>query len=101
MSDGMKLNIQSATLPPVETIRKITCPVLTISAADDAFGTAFRARSIAAGVPDGRAVIYPSGGHALIGHFADLSREIVSFFGSKIKLRPTPVTTSLPAVDDE
>jgi hypothetical protein len=30
-------------------------------------------------VPDGRAIIFPTGGHALVGHYADALREITSF----------------------
>jgi len=59
--------------------QKIACPVLTISAEDDRFGTATRAKYIAASVPDGRAIIFPTGGHALVGHYADALREITSF----------------------
>jgi pimeloyl-ACP methyl ester carboxylesterase len=53
--------------------------VLTISAEDDAFGTAARAREIAAEVADGRAIIFPRGGHALIGIQADAVKEITAF----------------------
>jgi 2-hydroxy-6-oxonona-2,4-dienedioate hydrolase len=78
---GMEFDIRSATVPEPYATEKISCPVLTVSAADDAFGTNVRAQFIAAGVPDGRAVIYPTGGHALVGHFTDVRREIVSFLG--------------------
>jgi pimeloyl-ACP methyl ester carboxylesterase len=78
---GMELDIRSATSPEPYAIEKISCPVLTISAADDAFGTSVRARSIAADVPDGRTLIYSTGGHALVGHFNDVRRAIVSFLG--------------------
>jgi predicted alpha/beta hydrolase family esterase len=53
---------------------------LTISAEDDRFGTASRAKSIAATVPDGRVILFPTGGHALVGHYADALRESASFF---------------------
>ncbi len=78
---GIEFDIKSATLPEPYAIENISCPVLTISAADDAFGTAVRAKFIAAGVPDGRAVTYQAGGHALAGHYEDVQREIVSFLG--------------------
>ena len=60
-------------------IEKITCPVLAISAEDDRFGTASRSRAIATSVTDGRAIIFPTGGHALVGHYADAMREITTF----------------------
>lgn len=79
---GMEFDIRSATIPEPYAIEKISCPVLTISAADDAFGTNVRAAFIAAGVRNGRTLIYPTGGHALVGHFNDVRRVIVSFLGA-------------------
>jgi 2-hydroxy-6-oxonona-2,4-dienedioate hydrolase len=76
---GMQFDIQTAATHEPYPIEKIACPVLTISAEDDRFGTASRARYIAASVPDGRALIFPTGGHALVGHYADALRESTSF----------------------
>jgi pimeloyl-ACP methyl ester carboxylesterase len=83
---GMEFDIRSATIPEPYDLGKISCPVLTISAVDDAFG-ADRAKFIAAGVPDGRAVIYPTGGHALVEDYKDVQREIVSFLAAPRKER--------------
>jgi pimeloyl-ACP methyl ester carboxylesterase len=82
-TNGMEFDIRSATIPEPYAIEKIECPVLTISTVDDAFGTNVRATFIAAGVPDGRTLIYPTGGHALVGHYNDVRRAIVSFLGGK------------------
>lgn len=76
---GMRFDIQTAATHESYQIKKIACPVLTISAEDDRFGTASRAKHIATSVLDGRAVIFPTGGHALVGHSADALREITSF----------------------
>jgi 2-hydroxy-6-oxonona-2,4-dienedioate hydrolase len=76
---GMNFDIKTAATHEAYPIEKIACPVLTISAEDDRFGTASRARYLAASVPDGRAIIFPTGGHALVGHYADALREITSF----------------------
>jgi pimeloyl-ACP methyl ester carboxylesterase len=76
---GMNFDIQTATTREPYLIEKIACPVLAISAEDDRFGTASRAKYIAANVPDGRAIIFPTGGHALVGHYADALREITLF----------------------
>jgi pimeloyl-ACP methyl ester carboxylesterase len=76
---GMNFDIKTAAMHEPYALDKITCPVLTISDEDDRFGTASRAKYIAAGVPDGKAIIYPTGGHALVGHFADAQSEIASF----------------------
>ena len=76
---GIRFDIKTAATRTPYAIEKITCPVLTISAEDDAFGTASRARYIAARVRDGRSIIFPTGGHALVGRYADALREATSF----------------------
>ncbi len=76
---GMNFDIETAAIHEGYPIKKIACPVLAISAEDDRFGTASRARYIVASVPDGRAIIFPTGGHALVGHDAEALRDITSF----------------------
>jgi 2-hydroxy-6-oxonona-2,4-dienedioate hydrolase len=76
---GMQFDLKTAATPEPFPLEKISCPVLAISADDDRFGTAVRARAIAAGVPDGRAIIYPTGGHALVGRYDDAMRETAVF----------------------
>ena len=85
---GMQFDIQTAATREPYPIEKITCPVLTISAEDDGFGTAGRAKFIAGTVSDGRAIIFPTGGHALAGHYADALREAASFLQSAVDGRP-------------
>ena len=85
---GMQFDIKTAFTYEPYPIEKIACPVLTISAEDDRFGTASRARYIAAGVPDGRAIVFPTGGHALVGHYADALREVASFLQTGKERRP-------------
>jgi 2-hydroxy-6-oxonona-2,4-dienedioate hydrolase len=63
-STGMQFDLETAAVRKPEPLALITCPVLTISAEDDRFGTARRAEAIAAVVVDGRAIVYPTGGHA-------------------------------------
>ena len=76
---GMQFDIQSAAVRESQPVERIACPVLTVGAGDDAFGTEVRAKYVAANVPDGRAIIYPTGGHALVGRYADVLRETISF----------------------
>jgi pimeloyl-ACP methyl ester carboxylesterase len=76
---GMNFDIETAAAHEPYPIERIACPVLTISDEDDRFGTASRAKYIAATVLNGRAIIYPTGGHALVGHYADALLEIASF----------------------
>jgi pimeloyl-ACP methyl ester carboxylesterase len=78
--EGMQFDIKTAATHEPYPLEKIACPVLTISADDDRFGTASRARFVSANVPHGRAVIFPTGGHALVGHYADALGEVTSFF---------------------
>lgn len=47
-AEGTAFDIRNATKPEPCAIETISCPVLTISAADDAFGTADRASAVAA-----------------------------------------------------
>jgi 2-hydroxy-6-oxonona-2,4-dienedioate hydrolase len=76
---GMQFDIRTAATPNPYPIEGISCPVLTVSAEDDRFDTAARARQIAATAPNGRAVIYPTGGHALVGRYHEALSEITSF----------------------
>jgi 2-hydroxy-6-oxonona-2,4-dienedioate hydrolase len=85
---GMQFDLKNAATHEPYPIEKIACPLLAISAQDDRFGTAGRARSIAGNVPGGRAIIYPTGGHALIGHYADTLRESMSFLEAMREGRP-------------
>jgi pimeloyl-ACP methyl ester carboxylesterase len=77
--EGMQFDVKTASVREPYPLGKIACPVLAISAEDDSFGTATRANYIAAGVPDGKAIIFPTGGHALVGRYADAMRDVTSF----------------------
>ena len=79
---GMNFDVATAAANEKYALGKIDSPVLTISTEDDRFGTATRAQNIAASVPNGRAIIYPTGGHALVGHYEDALRESASFLSS-------------------
>jgi pimeloyl-ACP methyl ester carboxylesterase len=85
---GMKFDMQTASAHEPYPIEKIACPALTISAEDDRFGTASRAKFIAASVPNGRVILFPTGGHALVGHYADALRESASFFQTMQERNP-------------
>jgi 2-hydroxy-6-oxonona-2,4-dienedioate hydrolase len=76
---GMSFDVATAGTREPIAIEKIVCPVLAISAEDDRFGTARRARLIAASVVHGRVIVFPTGGHALVGHMADTVRESTAF----------------------
>ena len=86
---GMGFDVETAAVRRPYEIEKIACPVLAISAEDDAFGTAARARGLAGAVRDGRAVVYPTVGHALVGRFAAALEETTRFLRD-VRSRPEP-----------
>lgn len=73
--DGMMVS-NLTTSPALE---KIACPVLAISARDDRYGTAETADYVASHVANGRAVIFDTGGHVMIGHNDEVLRLIGDF----------------------
>src|SRR4030095_14252869 len=81
--EGMQFDIHTGAMREPYAIERSACPVLTISAEDDRFGTAARARYIANSVAHGRALIFSCGGHALVGRYADAMRESVAFIKSQ------------------
>jgi 2-hydroxy-6-oxonona-2,4-dienedioate hydrolase len=87
-SEGMKFDIRTAASPDPVALEKISCPVLAISAEDDLFGTALRARQIAAAVSRHRIVIYPTGGHALMGRQDETLSEVTSFLSQSAAHSP-------------
>jgi pimeloyl-ACP methyl ester carboxylesterase len=82
---GMAFDIKTAAAPAPIALDRIACPVLAVSTEDDLYRTAARARQIAADVQHGKAVIYPTGGHALVGHFDEALREAIAFFARALQ----------------
>lgn len=64
---GMQFDLETAAHPPELDLKAIRCPVLAISAYDDAFGTERQAWRIVRGVSQGRLLVYRTGGHSLVG----------------------------------
>ncbi len=60
-------------------IDAITAPALVASSEDDRYRTLGPARFIAATIPRARLVTYRTGGHALVGHDAELFAEVSAF----------------------
>jgi 2-hydroxy-6-oxonona-2,4-dienedioate hydrolase len=77
--DGIRIDLAQMSPDSGCAIDALTQPLLAISAEDDAFQTAAHAREIAAAVPDGTAVIYSTGGHALVGRYSEAVRETAAF----------------------
>jgi pimeloyl-ACP methyl ester carboxylesterase len=72
---------EAAVIPSLQRyeLERINVPTLTISCADDLYGTYEGARYTAEQIPGARFVGYPSGGHIWVGHQHDVSDEIVRF----------------------
>jgi 2-hydroxy-6-oxonona-2,4-dienedioate hydrolase len=65
--------------PPPMALERIAAPTLALSFEDDRFDTLAAARHIAATVPDGRLVSYPTGGHVWVGRDRAIFAEIDRF----------------------
>jgi pimeloyl-ACP methyl ester carboxylesterase len=76
---GMLNDAQLAGHPARMDFRRIHVPMLVISAEDDRFGTAGTSRAIARQVPSSRLLVFPDGGHVLLGHDAESARAIALF----------------------
>ncbi|HEY3518466.1 MAG TPA: alpha/beta hydrolase, partial [Gammaproteobacteria bacterium] len=63
-------------------LERITAPTLTISAADDLYGTYDAARYSAEQIPGARFVGYPDGGHMLVGRNAAATSTIAEFLAA-------------------
>jgi len=69
---------EAAVIPSIQryALERINAPTLTISVADDLFGTYEAARYTAEQIRGARFVGYPRGGHLWIGHQQDVLNEI-------------------------
>jgi pimeloyl-ACP methyl ester carboxylesterase len=63
-------------------LEQISAPTLTISAADDLYGTYDAARYTAEHIPGARFVGYPDGGHVLIGRNTEVTNAIAEFLAA-------------------
>ena len=75
---------EAAVIPSLQRyeLEKIHVPTLTISCADDAFGTYDGARYTAEHIPGARFIGYETGGHLWVGHQQEMTDEIASFLKS-------------------
>ena len=62
-------------------LERIAVPTLAVSAADDLFATLDGTRYTAAHIAGARLMVFPNGGHLLVGHRDELVTEIVAFLG--------------------
>ena len=76
---GMLNDADLAGHPAKVDFRRLQVPTLIISAEDDRFGTAGTSRAIARQLPSARLLLFPSGGHVLLGHDEESSAQIAAF----------------------
>lgn len=72
----------TSTLPRY-ALEQVAAPTLAIAAADDGFGTDESARYSAAHIPDAELLVWPSGGHVLVGHDAETTDAIARFLATR------------------
>lgn len=76
---GLLNDADVVTSLPRYELERIAVSTLTISSADDLYGTFDGARYSAEHIPHARFVGYPSGGHMGVGHLNDTTSEIIAF----------------------
>lgn len=77
--DGLLNEAKVISSLPRYELERIKVPTLTVSCADDLFGTYDGARYTAAHIKGARFVGYESGGHLWVGHQQEVTHEITQF----------------------
>ena len=94
---GFLTDTQFVTVQQSIAIDRITAPTLVASVKDDHYRTLGSARFIAAAIPHARLITYRTGGHAWVGHDAELFAEVDAFLKDHEHRRP-PILTVTPAL---
>ena len=92
-ADGLRHEAASiANAPGAAELKALKTPTLLISAENDGFGTYAPAQAITKQIPNARFLGYPTGGHLLVGHDAEVGREVGGFIkdGFIKEHRPSP-----------
>jgi pimeloyl-ACP methyl ester carboxylesterase len=78
-ADGLKNDALVTTTTTAHHLGRITAPTLAISAKDDLYRTDVGANYAAEQIPGARLILFPTGGHAWLGHDAEVRDELVTF----------------------
>jgi pimeloyl-ACP methyl ester carboxylesterase len=78
-ADGLANDARLTTPTPIPHLERIAAPTLAISAEDDLYSTAAGARYAAEQISGARLVMFPTGGHAWLGHDAAVRHEVATF----------------------
>jgi 2-hydroxy-6-oxonona-2,4-dienedioate hydrolase len=79
-------------------LERIAAPTLILTSSDDLFHTQPAAEYAAAHIPDAKLVVYPTGGHLLIGHSSDVRSVVAAFL--KQALPDRLAANAIPPVGD-
>lgn len=90
-SQGFLNDARFVSAPQAIPVEKIKVPTLVASVEDDFYRTLAPARVIAAAISGARLVTFATGGHAFIGHEADLFAEVEAFISQH---QPTETTVA-------
>jgi len=84
--DGLSNDgVIAADLPRYE-LEKLEVPTLVISAADDLYGTYESSVYTAKEIHRGKLVAFPTGGHLLVGHDAEVRAQIATFLKENLAI---------------
>jgi pimeloyl-ACP methyl ester carboxylesterase len=78
-ADGLTNDARLTTPTPIPYLEQIAAPTLAISAEDDLYRTAAGARYATEQIPGARMILFPTGGHAWLGHDAAVRDEVATF----------------------
>ena len=76
---GLRNDARVTTTTPARHLERITAPTLAISGKDDLYNTAGGAKYAAEEISGARLILFPTGGHAWLGHDAVVREEVVTF----------------------
>ena len=78
-ADGLANDARLTTPTPIPHLERIAAPTLVISAEDDLYRTAAGARYAAERIPGAQLILFPTGGHAWLGHDAAVRDAVLTF----------------------
>jgi pimeloyl-ACP methyl ester carboxylesterase len=78
-ADGLRNDALVTTTTIADHLERVTAPTLAISAKDDLYGTEGGAKYVAERIPGAGLIVFPTGGHAWLGHDAEVRDELVTF----------------------
>jgi pimeloyl-ACP methyl ester carboxylesterase len=78
-ADGLRNDALVTTTTTAHHLERISTPTLAISAKDDLYRTDGGAKYVAERIPGARLILFPTGGHAWLGHDAEVRDELLTF----------------------